>query len=99
MGWSQVPEFDSSSLSLNDNPFASTRTQHTDKLSVRVLVDDWLCQKFEKLNMTVQEGYPSRSSKSAGLSSNKFVKPPRTLKWHDIYCEKRLFPLQSLHLV
>ena len=26
MGWHQVPEFDSNSSSLDDNPFASTRT-------------------------------------------------------------------------
>ena len=46
----------------------AVRTQHTDKVSVKVPVDEWLCRKFEKLNLTVQEGYPSRLSKTAGLT-------------------------------
>ena len=86
--WSQVPEFDSSSSSLDDNPFAGTRAQHTSKLSLKVLVDDWLCWKFEKLNSTVQEGYPSET---AGLSRDKFIKPPKTLKWYNMFSEKRDF--------
>ena len=32
MGWKQVPEFDSSSSSLDDNPFARSRTQNTGKV-------------------------------------------------------------------
>ena len=47
MGWSQVPEFDLASSSQDDNLFAGARTQHTGKLLVKVLVDDWLCRKFE----------------------------------------------------
>ena len=57
MVWSQVPEFDSSSSSLDDNPIAGTRTQYTGKVSVKVAVDEWFCWKMEKLNVTVQEGY------------------------------------------
>ena len=33
MGWHQVPEFDTSSSSLDDNPFVSSRTQPTGKVS------------------------------------------------------------------
>ena len=54
MRWNQVPEYDSSSSSLDDNPFADKRTQHTSKMSVKVPVDEWLCCKMEKLNVTVQ---------------------------------------------
>ena len=68
MGWKQVPEFDSSSSFLDDNPFAGTRSQPTSKVSVKVLVDEWLCQKMEKWNMTVQEGYSSSTSETASLS-------------------------------
>ena len=59
MGWDQVPEFDSSSSAQDHNPFAGTRPPQPGKVSVKVPVDDWLCWKFEKLNITVQEGYPS----------------------------------------
>ena len=59
-------------------------------MSVKVPVDDWLCQKFEKLNITV-EGYPSQASETAGLFRDQFVKPPRTLKWYDMYTSKKDF--------
>ena len=91
MGWDQVPEFDLSSSAQDDNPFAGARSQLPGKVSVKVPVDDWLCRKFEKLNITVQEGYPSRASETAGLVRDQFVKPPRTLKWYDMYTEKKDF--------
>ena len=51
MGWHQIPEFDSVSSS-DDNPFASSQVQPTRKVSVKLPVDDWLCRKMEKLNLT-----------------------------------------------
>ena len=63
MGWNQVPEFDSDSSTQEDNPFAGTRPQQPGKVSVK---DDWLCREFEKLNVTVQEGYLSHASETAG---------------------------------
>ena len=95
MGWNEVPEFDSSSSSLDDNLFAGTRTQHTGKVSMKVLVDEWLCRKIEKLNVTLQEGYPSHSCETAGLSS-QLVKP-KTLKWFDMYSEKKNFSHSKVH--
>ena len=59
MGWHQIPDFDSASSSLDDNPFAGSQVKPTGKVSVKLLVDEWLCLKFEKLNLTVAEGYPS----------------------------------------
>ena len=91
MGWDQVPEFDSSSSAQDDNPFTGTRPPQPGKVSVKVPVDDWLCRKFEKLNITVQEGYPSWASETAGLIRDQFVKPPRTLKWYDMFTEKKDF--------
>ena len=29
--------------------------------------DDWLCKKFNGLNLTLLEGYPSKSSEAGGL--------------------------------
>ena len=87
MGWTRVLEFDSASSILDGNPFAGTRISHTGKVSVIVPVHDWLCRKFEKLNLTVQEGYPSHTSETAGLNRDQFVKPPKTLKWYEMYSE------------
>ena len=97
MAWNQVPEFDSASSSLADNPFAGTKPQETGKVSVKVPVDNWLCRKFEKLNVTVQEGYPSRSSETASLSRDQFVKPPKTLRWYDMFSDKKEFSCSKVH--
>ena len=47
MGWHQIPDFDSASSSLDDNPFAGSRVKPTGKVSVKLPVDEWLCRKFE----------------------------------------------------
>ena len=81
MGWHQIPDYDHSSSSLDDNPFAGSRTKPAGKVSVRLPVDEWLCRKFERLNVTVAEGYPSRNSETGGLLRDQFVKTPRSTKW------------------
>ena len=91
MAWNDIPEFDSASSSQDDNPFTWSKASHTGKVSVKVPVDKWLCRKMEKLNITVQEGYPSRTSENARLSRDQFVKPPKTLKWYNMHCEKKDF--------
>ena len=72
MGWDKIPEFDSVSSS-DDNPFACSRVQPTGKVSLKLPVDDWLCRKMEKLNLTIPEGYPSRNTETAGLLRDQFV--------------------------
>ena len=54
MGWHKVLEFESVS-SADDNPFAGSRVQPTGKVSVKLLVDDLLCKKMEKLNLTITD--------------------------------------------
>ena len=62
MGWHKIPDFDSASSSLDDNPFASSRVKPTGKVSDKLPVDEWLCRKFERLNLTVAKGYLSRNT-------------------------------------
>ena len=51
--------------------------------------DDWLCQKLERLNLTVAEGYPSRSQDSAGLKRDQFIKIPKSQeKWYKMHLLK-----------
>ena len=97
MAWNDIPEFDSSSSSQDDNPFTGSKSSHTGKVSVKVPVDEWLCRKMEKLNITVQEGYPSHTSENAGLSRDQFVKPPKTLKWYGMHCEKKDFSRSKVY--
>ena len=97
MAWNDIPEFDSASSSQDDNPFTGSRSSQTGKVLVKVPVDEWLCQKFEKLNITLQEGYPTRNTETAGLSKDQFIKPPRTLKWYGIHSEKRDFSRSKVY--
>ena len=89
MGWHQIPNFDSASSSLDDNPFAGSRVKPTGKVSVKLPEDEWLCQKFERLNLTVPKGYPSRNNETGGLLRDKFVKPPRSSKWYEMHTDKK----------
>ena len=89
MGWHQIPDFDSASSSLDDNPFAGSRAKPTGKVSVKLLVDEWLCRKFERLNVTVTEGNPARNTETGGLLQDQFVKPPRSSKWYDMHTDKK----------
>ena len=48
--------------------------------------DDWLCQKLEKLNTVVAEGYPSRAQDSTGLKKDQFVKVPKPQsRWYQMH--------------
>ena len=96
MGWHQIPDFDSASSSLDDNPFAGSRVKPTSKVSVKLPVDEWLCRKFDRLNLTVAEGYSSRNTETSGLLRDQFVKPPRSSKWYDIQTRKTLLQLQCV---
>ena len=84
MGLHQIPDFDSSSSSLDDNPFAGSQTQPTGKVSIKLQADDWLCRKLEKLNVTIAEGYLSWNAETAGLLRDQIVKTPRTSRRYDM---------------
>ena len=88
MGWHKIPEFKTVSSS-DDNPFAGTCVQPTSKVSVKLPVDDWLCRKMGKLNLTITEGYPARNTDTAGLLKDQFIKPPRSSKWYGMHTEKK----------
>ena len=89
MGWQQIPDFVSSSSSLDDNPFVGARAQPAEKVSIKLLTDEWLCRKLEKLNLTMADGYPYRISETAGLLRDQFIKMPRSSKCYDMYTEKK----------
>ena len=45
--------------------------------------DKYLCKKMGKLNLTLVEGYPSRSSEAGGLLKDQCVWPARSqAKWY-----------------
>ena len=54
MGWHYIPTFEKS-----NNPWKGKHPKKPTRISVAMPPDDWLCQKLERLNLTVAEGYPS----------------------------------------
>ena len=65
MVWHQIPNFDSLSSIMDDNPFPGARAQPARKVSMKLPADEWLRKKLEKLKFTMADGYPSRTSETA----------------------------------
>ena len=85
MGWTHMPDMDSSNLS-DDNPFAGPKAPVPNKVSVQMPTEEWLCKKLGKLNLTLIEGYPSRTAEAGHLSMDQFLRPPRSQsKWYGLY--------------
>ena len=72
MGWSSIPDMDSSNTASDDNPFSGPKVPVPGKVSVQIPTEDWLCKKLCKLNITLVEGYPSCSSEADGLVKDQF---------------------------
>ena len=85
MGWNHIPTFESdlSEPDKSNNPWKGKLPKRPARISVAMPPDDWLCQKLEKLNTVVAEGYPSRAQDSAGLKKDQFVKVPKSQnRWY-----------------
>ena len=55
MGWSTIPDIDSSAAASDDNPFSGPKAPVPGKVSVTMPTEDWLCKKLSKLNVTLTE--------------------------------------------
>ena len=78
MGWTHILDIDTTAGSSDDNPFAGSKLQTPGKVSVQLPTDEWLCRKLAKLNLTLTDGYTSRSAEAGGLQRDQFLKPPRS---------------------
>ena len=93
MGWSHVPDIDSSANTSEDNPFAGPKTPVPGKFSVQMPIKDWLCKKLQKLNTTLVEGYPSRGSEAGGLSKDVFLRPVKSQsKCYGLFSDHKVDP-------
>ena len=85
MGWTHVSDMDSSNPS-DDNPFVGPKAPVPNKVSVQMPTKEWLCKKLSKLNLTLVEGYPSRTTEAGRLPMDQFLKPARPqTKWYELY--------------
>ena len=82
MGWNHIPVYESdlSEADKSNNPWKGKNPKKPARISVAMPPDDWLCQKLEKFNTTIAEGYPSRAQDSAGLKWDQFIKIPKKSK-------------------
>ena len=49
-----------------------------DKVSIAVPADEWLCKKFEDMNLIVMHGYAIWSGDSDGLHVDQFLRVPKS---------------------
>ena len=86
MSWTRITEMDNSSSSADDNLFQAPKQQPLGQISVKLPTDEWLCRKMDKLNITLEEGYPSRALEASGLQKDQFVKVCRSqAKWYRLH--------------
>ena len=64
MGRTHIPDMDSGTKSSDDHPFAGPKLQTPGKVSVSLPTDEWLCSKLNNLNLTLVQGYPSRTTEA-----------------------------------
>ena len=92
MGWSHVPDVDSSNSS-DDNPFAGPKTPAPSKVSVQMPTEEWLCKKLSRLNINLVEGYPSKTAEAGSLPMDHFLRPHRSqAKWYGLYSDQPADP-------
>ena len=97
MGWTHIPDMDTTTGSSEDNPFAGPRLQTPGRISVQLPTDEWLCRKLSKLNSTLTDGYPSRSAEAGGLQRDQFLKPPRSqAKWYGCHPQQKSDTTETL---
>ena len=90
MGWTHVPDIDSGAKTSDDNPFAGPKLQTPGKVSINLPTDEWLCSKLSKLNLTLVQGYPSRTTETGTLQRDQFVRPPKSQsKWYGVHSEPK----------
>ena len=102
MGWHHIPAFetDYSEPNKSSNPWKGKNPRKPTSISVAMPPDDWRCQKLERLNLTVAEGYPSRSQDLAGLKRDQFIKVPKSHeKWYKMHLLKSDGPHRPGHSV
>ena len=77
----------------DDNPFSGPKAATPGKVSVQMPTEDWLCKKIAKLNLTLVEGYPSRSSEAGGLLTDQFLRTAKSQsKWYGLSSDHKADP-------
>ena len=97
MGWTNIPDVDSCNTTSDDNPFSGPKVPVPGKVSVNMPTEDWLCKKLSKLNLTLVEGYPTRSSEAGGLMKDQFLRPEKSQSGMDFSLTRKWIPQLFQH--
>ena len=63
------------------------------KVSIQMPTEDWLCKKIGKLNLTLVEGYLSRSSEAGGLLMDQFLRTAKShSRWYSLATDHKADP-------
>ena len=90
MNWDLIPDIDSGATTSEDNPFAGPKVHTPGNVSVNLPTDEWLCRKMSKLNITLVQGYPTRTPEAGGLLRDQFVRPPKSQqKWYGFHANPK----------
>ena len=97
MGWQHIPDTDSGATTSEDNLFAGPKLHTPGKTSANLPTDEWLCRKMSKLNITLAQGYPTRTSEAAGLLRDQFVRSPKSQqKWYGFHPNPKKYSDQTV---
>ena len=96
MGWTHIPEMDTTASRSEDNSFAGPKTESTGKISVSMLTDEWLCSKMGKLNITLTEGYPSVACLKTNSSAPQDLRQSGTALFRTDHLVNRMLRLYTL---
>ena len=67
------------------------------KISVALPTDEWLCSKLSKLNLTLVQGYPSRTTEAGTLQRDQFIQTAKSQsKWYNLHSEVKKDSSDSL---
>ena len=90
MGWTNILDVDSSNTASDDNPFSGPKVPVPGKVSVTMPTQDWLSKKLSKLNVTLTDGYLTRSSEAGGLMKDQFLRPAKSQsKWYGFHSDHK----------
>ena len=89
MGWSNIPDVNSFNTASDDNPFSGPKVPVPSKVSVNMPTEEWLCKQLSKWNLTLVEGYPTRSSEAGGLTN--FLRLAKSQsKWYGLFSDHKV---------
>ena len=91
MGWTSIPDVDSSNTASDGNPFSGPKVPVPGKISVNMPTEDQLCEKLSTLNLTLVEGYLTRSSEAGGLLKDQFLRLAKSRsKWYGLSSDRKI---------